>query len=122
MPVRHGGRDLLAHHGDVAALVLVAEGGLHDQALAAVILACGAGQAIAHCRRSRSRTRPVRSKPRKSVSTWRARSRVADDVRRPWAEPDLDAQHLGRGGVGPFGTQADGRGEAGHLVPEPAAR
>ena len=30
-------------------------------------------------------------------------------------------KHLWKGGdVEPFGTQVDGRGEAGHLVPEPA--
>jgi hypothetical protein len=50
VPVRHGRGDLPAHHGDVAAQVLVPEGGLHDQALAAVILVSDARQAVAHRR------------------------------------------------------------------------
>jgi hypothetical protein len=48
VPVLHDRRDLAAHHGHVAGQVLMAEGGLHDQALAAVILLPGRGQAIAH--------------------------------------------------------------------------
>jgi hypothetical protein len=50
VPGRHGRGDLLTHHGDVAAHVLAAEGGLHDQPLAAVVGVGGTGQAVAHGR------------------------------------------------------------------------
>jgi hypothetical protein len=95
VPAGHGRGDLPAHHGGVSAQVLVTEGGLHDQALAAVILVGGAGQAVAHGRPD-PLVDQARSVEKTEVGQHLAgQARVAHDVGRPGAEPDLHQVAVG---------------------------
>ena len=69
--------------------------GLHDQALAAVVLVGGAGQAVAH-RRPDPVVDQARSVESAQVGQHLAgQVRVAYHVRRPRAEPDLDQVAVG---------------------------
>jgi hypothetical protein len=95
VPAGHGRGGLLAHHGDVAAQVLVPEGGLHDQAVAAVVPVGCAGQAVAH-----GRPDPLVDQARSVESAevgqhLAGQARVAHDVGRPGAEPDLHQVAVG---------------------------
>jgi hypothetical protein len=95
VPAGHGGGDLLTHHGGVTAQVLVAEGGLHDQALAAVVGVGGTGQAVAH-RCPDPLVDQARSVEKAEIGQHLAgQARVAHDVGRPGAEPDLHQVAVG---------------------------
>jgi hypothetical protein len=88
-PVAEGRRDLPVHDARVAAQVLVPEGGLHDQALAPVVLVRGRGQAVAH-RRPHPRVPEARPVEAAEIGQHPAgQVRVAQHEGRAGAEPDL---------------------------------